>query len=160
MAPHLPETYFLFKNYSSVVWRHFRAMRIFCIDGHYFAFLKIMKILKLLFLFTIATTNQKKLFIYYNFLLKVVHTIKLSFSISRELNKFAPRAFCLSNIGWYQRRSYSLLSDSRKRRDLLYGKTKPGQMGCVGLPILLKGKATMNLSVADIYRFTRKYPFT
>ena len=43
-----------------------------------------MKILKLLFLFTIATTNQKKLFIYYNFLLKVVHTIKLLFSISRE----------------------------------------------------------------------------
>ena len=68
-------------------------MRIFCIDGHYFAFLKIMKILKLLFLFTIATTNQKKLFIYYNFLLKVAETIKLLFSISRELNKFAPRAF-------------------------------------------------------------------
>ena len=116
LASHLPETYFLFKNLSSEVWRHFRAMRIFCIDGHYFAFLKIMKILKLLFLFTIATTNQKKLFIYYNFLLKVVHTIKLSFSISSELNKFVPRAFCLFNIGWYQRRWYSLLSDSRKRK--------------------------------------------
>ena len=116
LASHLPETYFLFKNLSSEVWRHFRAMRIFCIDGHYFAFLKIMKILKLLFLFTIATTNQKKLFIYYNFLLKVVYTIKLSFSISRELNKFVPRAFRLSNIGLSQRKSYSLLSDSRKRK--------------------------------------------
>ena len=113
---HLPEIYFLFKNLSSEVWRHFRVMRIFCIDGHYFAFLKIMKILKLLFLFTIATANQKKLFIYYNFLVKVAHTIKLSFSISRELNNFFPRAFCLSNIGWYQRRSYLLLPDSRKRK--------------------------------------------
>ena len=56
------------------------------------------------------------MFIYYNFLLKVVHTVKLSFSIWRELNKFAPRAFCLSNIGLYQRRSYSLLSDSRKKK--------------------------------------------
>ena len=115
LASHLPETYFLFKNFSSAVWSHFRAMRIFCIDGHYLAFLKIMKILKLLFLFTTATTNQKKLFIDYNFLLKVVHTIKLSFSISRKLNKLVPRAFCLSNIGWYQR-SYSLLSYSRKRK--------------------------------------------
>ena len=116
LASHLPETYFLFKNLSSEVWRHFRAIRIFCIDGHYFAFLKIMKILKLFFLFIIATTNQKKLFIYYNFLLKVLHTIKLSFSILNELNKFFPRAFCLSNIEWYQRRSYSLLPDSRKRK--------------------------------------------
>ena len=118
LASHLAETetYFLFKNLSLEVWRHFRAMRIFWIDELYFAFLKIMKILILLFLFTIATTNQEKLFIYYNFLLKVVHTIKLSFSISRELNKFVHRAFCLSNIGWYQRRSYLLLSDSRKRK--------------------------------------------
>ena len=85
---HLPETYFMFKNISSEVWRHFRAMRTSCIDGHYFAFQKFMKISKLLFLFTIATTNPKKLFIYYNFLLKVVHTIKLSFSILKELNKF------------------------------------------------------------------------
>ena len=93
LTSHLPETFFLFKNLSSEVWRHFRAMRIFCIDRHYFAFLRIMKILKLLFSFTIATKNQKKLFIYYKFLLKVVHTIKLLFSILRELN-----------IGWYQRR--------------------------------------------------------
>ena len=116
LASHLPETYFLFKNLSLEVWRHFRAMRLFCINGHYFAFFKIMKISKLLFLFTIATANQKKLFIYHNFLLKVVHTIKFSFSISRELNKFVPRAFCISNIGWYQRRSYSLMSDSRNRK--------------------------------------------
>ena len=116
MASHRPETYFLFKNLSSEVWRHFRAMRIFCIDGHYFAFFKIMKILKLLFLFTIATTNQKKLFIYYNFLLKVVYTIKLSFSISRETNKFVPRVFCLSNIGWYRRRSYSLLPIAEREK--------------------------------------------
>ena len=116
LESHLPETYFLFKNLFSKVWCNFRVMRIFCIDGHYFAFLKIMTFLKLLFLFTIATTNRKKLFIYYNFWLKVVHTLKLSFSISRELNKFVPRAFCLSNIGWYQRRSYSLLSDSRKKK--------------------------------------------
>ena len=116
LGSHLPGTYFPFKNLSSEVWRHFRTMRIFCIDGQYFAFLKIMKILKLLFLFTFATENQKKLFIYYNFLLNVVETIKLSFSISRELNKFVPSSFCLSNIGWYQRRSYSLLPDSRKRK--------------------------------------------
>ena len=116
LASRLPKTYFLFKNLSSEVWRHFRVMRIFCIDGHYFAFLKIMKILKLLFLFTIATTNQNKLFTYYNLLLKVVQTIKLWFSISRKLNKFVPRAFCLSNIRWYQRRSNSLLPDSRKRK--------------------------------------------
>ena len=121
VASHLPETYFLFKNLSSEIWRHFRAMRIFCIDGHYFDFLKILKILKLLFRFTIATTNQKKLFIYYSFLLKVVHTIKLSFSILRELNKFVPRAFCLSNIGWYQRRSYSfvcLIAEIEKQNPL------------------------------------------
>ena len=45
-------------------------------------------------------------------------------------------------------------------KNLLYGKTKRGQTGCVGLPNLLKDKATVNLSVADTYRFTRKYPFT
>ena len=118
LASHLAETetYFLFKNLSLEVWRHFRAMRIFWIDELYFAFLKIMKILKFLFLFTIATTNQKKLFIYNDFFLKVVHTIKLLFSVSRELNKLVPRAFCLSNIWWYQRRSYLLLSNSRKRK--------------------------------------------
>ena len=119
LAFHLPETYFLFKNLSSQVWRNFRAMRIFCIDGHYFAFSKIMEILKLLFLSTTARTNQKKLFIYYNFLLKVVHT-----------------------------------------RDLIYGKTKRGQTGCVVLSNLLKDKATVNLSTSGTYRFTRKYPFT
>ena len=115
LASHLPETYFLFKNLSLEVWRHFRAMRIFCIDGHYFAFLKIMKILKLLF-YSQLQQQTKKSYSYIIILLKVVQTIKLSFSISRELNKFVPRAFCLSNIGWYQRRSYSLLSDSRKRK--------------------------------------------
>ena len=39
-------------------------------------------------------------------------------------------------------------------------RTKRGQTGCVDLPNLLKDKATVNLSVADVYRFTRKYPFT
>ena len=39
-------------------------------------------------------------------------------------------------------------------------RTKRGQTGCIGLPNLLKDKATVNLSVADAYRFTRKYPFT
>ena len=29
-------------------------------------------------LFTLVTTNQKNIFIYYNFLLKVIHTLKLS----------------------------------------------------------------------------------
>ena len=115
LASHLPETYFLFKNLSSEVWRHFRAMRIFCIDGHYFAFLKIMKILKLLF-YSQLQQQTKKSYSYIIILLKVVQTIKLSFSISRELNKFVPSSFCLSNIGWYQRRSYSLLPDSRKRK--------------------------------------------
>ena len=138
-------------------------------------FLKIMKILKLLFWCTIATTNQKKLFIHYNFLLKVVHTIKLPFSISSELNKFVPRAFCLFNVGWYQKKIAEKekqnplgtklvvkrsIRSNRSTRDLLYGKSKRGQTGCVGLPNLLKDKATVNLSVADIYRFTRKYPFT
>ena len=47
-----------------------------------------------------------------------------------------------------------------KTRDLLYGKTKRGQTGCVVLQNILKDKATVNLSVADTYRFTRKYPFT
>ena len=47
-----------------------------------------------------------------------------------------------------------------KTRDLLYGKTKRGQTGCVVLPNLLKDKATVSLSVAGTYRFTRKYPFT
>ena len=116
LASQLPETYFLFKNLSSEVWWHFRATRIFCIDWHYFAFLKIMQILKLLFYSQLQQQTKKKLFIYYNFLLKVVQTIKLLFSISRELNKFIPRAFCLSNIGWYKRRSYLLLSDSRKSK--------------------------------------------
>ena len=49
---------------------------------------------------------------------------------------------------------------NRSTRGLLYGKTKRGQTGCVGLPNLLKDKATVNLSVADTYRFVRKYPFT
>ena len=52
------------------------------------------------------------------------------------------------------------IRSNRSTRDLLYGKSKRGQTGCVGLPNLLKDKATVNLSVADIYRFTRKYPFT
>ena len=119
-----------------------------------------MKILKLLFLFTIATTNQKKLFIYYNFLLKVVHTIKLSFSISRELNKEDHIRCCLIAERKKQNPLGTKLVVKKKTRDLLYGKTKRGQTGCVGLPNLLKDKATVNLSVADTYRFTRKYSFT
>ena len=52
------------------------------------------------------------------------------------------------------------IRSNRSTRDLLYGKAKRGQTGCVGLPSLLKDKATVNLSVADTYRFARKYPFT
>ena len=52
------------------------------------------------------------------------------------------------------------IRSNRSKRDLLYGKTKRGQKGCVGLPNLLKDKATVNLSVADTYRFARKSSFT
>ena len=52
------------------------------------------------------------------------------------------------------------IRSNRSTRDLPYWKTKRSQTGCVGLPNLLKDKATVNFSVADTYRFTRKYPFT
>ena len=52
------------------------------------------------------------------------------------------------------------IRSNRSTRDLLCGKTKRGQTGCVCFTNLLKDKATANLSVSDTYRFTRKYPFT
>ena len=48
------------------------------------------------------------------------------------------------------------IRSNRSKRDLLYRKAKRGQKGCVGLPNLLKGKATVNLLVADTYSFARK----
>ena len=112
LASHLHETYFLFKNLSSEVWRLSERWEYFALMG----FFKNHENFKMTFFIHHCNSKPKKLFILYNFLLKVVHTIKLSFSILRELNKFLPRAFCLFNIGWCQRRSYSLLSDSRKRK--------------------------------------------
>ena len=77
LVPLRSETHFLFKNLCSEVWRHFRAMRIIALMGNRLCFL--MKFLwNHEILFTLVTTNQKNIFIYYNFLLKVIHTLKLS----------------------------------------------------------------------------------
>ena len=78
-------------------------------------------------LFTLVTTNQIKLFTYYNFKLKVVYTLRSKTNLfpdyhkdiryQKEKNKISWERSCLLNT-W----------------DLPYRKIKRSQTGCLGLP--------------------------